>query len=39
VSEGRVELGTRNFDSGGAVAHEESIEPMRRPVERAAEIE
>ena len=39
VIEGRVELGARNFDSSGAVAHEETIEPMRGPVERAAEIE
>ena len=39
VIEGRIELGACNCDSGGAVAQEKSVKPMRRPVERAAEIE
>ena len=37
--EGRIEIGAGDFDTGRAVAGQKAIEPVRRPVERAAEIE
>ncbi len=39
VVEGRVEVSAGDFDAGSAVTGEESVEPMRRAVERAAKIE
>jgi len=39
VVEGRVEVSAGDFNAGSAVTGEESVEPMRRAVERAAKIE